>query len=111
MGHQGGVWELSSHGRFSMLERLPLRDVISHGKQNNFTLACGSQLMSSEPRDYVNSWFGRISDIEGMRLRVDHTKSVEEVYTDFAEAIIRVGKTNWLNICWRTSSRYGTLPS
>jgi hypothetical protein len=103
-------WELPCHSRFSRLERLPLRDFIGN-ISGSFHLMCGTQLESSDPKDFVYSLFGKINNIEETGLRVDYSKSVEEVYTDFAEAIVQAGRVYWLSRCWRPSSKYKTLPS
>ena len=96
--------------RFEHTKPLPFHDLL-----DNFdaiiSFAVGSELESSDPRDFVYSSFGRINDIEECGLRVDYTKSVEEVYMEFTEAIIRAGKINSFEDALRPSSTYRNLPS
>jgi hypothetical protein len=98
-----GSWGVPHHARLARVDRLPL-DELFNSTNTSFHLRCGKQLESSDPRDFVYSSFGRISDLEETGLRTDYLKPVEEVYTDFAEAMIRVGRVDWLSRCWRPSS-------
>jgi hypothetical protein len=102
-------WGISHHARLTRVDRLPLYELFN-SMNTSFHLRCGKQLESSDPKDFVYSSFGRISDLRETGLTVDYLKSVEEVYTDFAEAIVRVGTINWLSICWRPSSKYQAVP-
>ncbi|OAG22062.1 HET-domain-containing protein [Alternaria alternata] len=99
-----------SFNRFEHTKPLPFYDVLNHFDAS-ISFAVGSELESSDPRDFVYSAFGRINDIEECGLRVDYTKSVEEVYTEFTEAIIRAGKIDLLEDALRPSSTYRNLPS
>lgn len=103
---EGVKWS-GSYERFKVTKPLPLRDFLSDG----YHLEFGSELESSDPRDFIYSCFGQISDTLECELRADYTKSVEEVYTDFAEALIRAGMTKWLGYMWRLSRTYENLPS
>jgi hypothetical protein len=99
----------ASHFRFDHVDVLPLRDFLSHDASNH--LSSCSDLESSDPRDFVYSFFGQISDTRECGLRVGYTKTVEGVYTEFAEAIVRTGETDWLSEDWRVSVNYKNLPS
>ncbi|CAI9633839.1 hypothetical protein GT037_005197 [Alternaria burnsii] len=96
--------------RFEHTKPLPFHDVLNHFDAS-ISFAVGSELESSDPRDFVYSAFGRINDIEECGLRVDYTRSVEEVYTDFTEAIIRAERIDLLEDVLRPSSTYRNLPS
>ncbi|KAH8628999.1 hypothetical protein IG631_16256 [Alternaria alternata] len=96
--------------RFEYVEPLPFYDFLER-EESSLYISFGSRLESSDPRDFIYSSFGRINDIEKHGLRVDYTKSVEEVYTEFAEAIIRIGQIAWLEDVLRPSSTYRNLPS
>jgi hypothetical protein len=97
--------------RFDYVEALSLRDFLKHGGSASLYLSYGSELESSDPRDFVYSSFGRINNIKECGLHVDYTKSVEEVYTEFAEAIIRAGEIDTLSELWHPSSTYKNLSS
>ena len=107
------IWEgvgLSAvNVRFGAIEPLPLR-VFLH-ENAAFHLLCGSDLESSDPRDYIYSSLGRISSLGNCVLDVDYTKRVQDVYTEFAVAVIRAGEVDWLSYGWRLSGNYGDLPS
>jgi hypothetical protein len=105
-----GSWGVPHHARLTRVDCLPLAELFN-STNTSFHLRCGKQLESSDPRDFVYSSFGRISDLEETGLRTDYLKSVVDVYTEFAEAIIRVGRIAWLSRCWRPSSKYQELPS
>jgi hypothetical protein len=96
--------------RFDYVQALTWRDFVKHTIANLF-LFYGSALESSDPRDFVYSSFGRINNIKECGLHVDYTTSVEVVYTEFAEAIIRAGEIDMLSNVWRPSSTYKNLPS
>ncbi|CAN9189491.1 unnamed protein product [Alternaria alternata] len=96
--------------RFQHTKPLPFHDFLNHDDAS-ISFGTGSELESSDPRDFVYSSFGRINDIEECALHVDYTKSVEEVYTEFAEAIIRAGQIDLFEDAWRPSSTYRNLPS
>lgn len=95
--------------RFEHSKSLPFREFLSNDEAS-FSFGVGSELESSDPRDFVYSSFGRISDIEACGLHVDYTKSVEEVYTELAEASIRAGSFGFFDVL-RPSSTYRNLPS
>ncbi len=78
------------------------------GNMNWFWFVWGLFLEASEPRGYVYSHFGMILDLAQTGLEVDYTKSVEDVYTDFAEAIANVGQAGHFS---HPSERYPSLPS
>jgi hypothetical protein len=96
--------------RLNHVDPLSLSQFLNHDFIDAY-LSCGSELESSDPRDFVYSSFGRISNIEECGLRVDYTKTVEEIYTDFAEAIVRAGYVWWFSEVWSPSSTYKDLPS
>ncbi|OTA57966.1 HET-domain-containing protein [Hypoxylon sp. EC38] len=79
--------------------------------QNIDSLSSHIDLHSSEPKDFVYSYLGMISDSEKYQLRADYTKTVEDVYTDFTVAIIRAGKLRSVAGLIRPSLRYPKLPS
>jgi hypothetical protein len=99
----------TSHFRFNHVDVLPLREFLSHDA--SYHLWSCSDLESSDPRDFVYSFFGQISDTRECGLRVDYTKTVEDVYTEFAEAVVRAGRINWLSEFWRVSVNYKSLAS
>jgi hypothetical protein len=96
--------------RFNHVEALPLRDFLRHGTASMHLSSC-SDLESSDPRDFVYSFFGQLNDTRECGLRVDYTKTVEAVYTEFAEAVVRAGRIDWLSEDWRVSVNYKNLPS
>lgn len=79
--------------------------------QSMFILQLSSGLRSSELKDFVYSLFGLISDAEEVGLRVDYSKTVEEVYKDFAKAILRVLGIGQLSQLWNPSQKHIELPS
>lgn len=97
-------------GRFAYRKPRPLGEYIASpsGKMATWFGQC---LHSSEPRDFVFSLFGTINDLERHQLKSDYSKTVEEIYTDFAEAVVGAGKIGALSRLWRPSSRYPKLPS
>ena len=95
--------------RFGAREPLPLR-VFLH-EHAAIHLLLGSALESSDPRDFIYSSLGRISSLGNCVLDVDYTKRVQDVYTEFAVAVIRAGEVDWLSYGWRLSVNYGDLPS
>ena len=108
------MWENTkltfSYLRFLPTPVLPLRAFLDE-ENSYFHLFSGSDLESSDPRDFIYSSLGRISDVADWEIRVDYQKSVEEVYTEFAEAVIQTGRIAWMSLCWRASANYGDLPS
>ncbi|KAH8655216.1 heterokaryon incompatibility protein-domain-containing protein [Xylariales sp. PMI_506] len=71
----------------------------------------GLMMRSSEPRDYVFSILNTISDAEKLGLVADYSKSVEEIYTDFAAAFIEAGSIGALAKTWCGHNNYPKLPS
>jgi hypothetical protein len=55
--------------------------------------------------------FSYVSDLEENDLHVNYSKPVEDVFVDFAEACIRVGRIDFLSQCCRLSSEHDSLPS
>ena len=96
--------------RFIAIRPLPLRDFLLHDSAS-LHLCLGSDLESSDPRDFIYSSLGRISSLGECVLDVDYTKRVQDVYTEFAVAAIRVGEVDWLSEHWRPSVNYEDLPS
>lgn len=80
-------------------------------KGTSVTLGFGAYLEASEPRDFVYSHFGMISDLEAIGLKVDYNKPVHEIYTDLAEAMVRYGCTTDVGRVWMPSRNYPALPS
>ncbi|KAI1410990.1 HET-domain-containing protein [Hypoxylon sp. FL1857] len=68
-------------------------------------------LHASEPKDFVYSLLGMISDSEQYQVIVDYTKSVEEVYTNFTAALIKAGGFWYVSKVIRPSLTYPKLPS
>jgi hypothetical protein len=92
------LWEIPYYCRFYGHERVPLRDLLGNLPANHH-LTCGKLLRPSDLKDFIYSSFGMISDLEEFGLHVDYSKSVEEVYTELAEAVVRSGKIYWLSTC------------
>jgi len=105
-----GIKLTGSNMRFDAIKALPLREFLLHADASSH-LSCGSDLESSDPRDFIYSSLGRISSLGDCVLDVDYTKRVQDVYTEFAVAVIRVGEIDWLSYNWRLSVNYGDLPS
>jgi len=107
------IWEetkLSAiNVRFGAMEPLPLRAFLH--EHAALHLLCGSDLESSDPRDFIYSSLGRVSSLGNCVLDVDYTKRVQDVYTEFAVAVIQAGEVDWLSYGWRLSVNYGDLPS
>ncbi|KAI3331688.1 HET-domain-containing protein [Xylariaceae sp. AK1471] len=98
-------------GRFSdMRQEQSFGAYLEHAR-TQATLGFGTYMEASEPRDFVYSHFGLVADLEAAGLKVDYSKTVEEVYTDFAKAIVRTKGTGWLMRFRRPSHRYPSLPS
>jgi len=100
----------ASYARFDAIRPLPLLEFLLH-EHAAVHLLFGSDLESSDPRDFIYSSLGRISSLGDCVLDVDYTKRVQDVYTEFAVAVIQVGEVDWLCEEWRPSVNYGDLPS
>jgi len=99
-----------SNARFYAIRPLPLCDFLHH-MHAAIHLWFGSELESSDPRDFIYSSLGRLSSLGDCVIDVDYTKRVQDVYIEFTVAVIRVGEVDWLNAGWRPSVNYGDLPS
>jgi hypothetical protein len=115
----GMALEASFSGRLSMvplknildpLVSLPLKELLSP-IFISFVLGYGQELRARDPRDFVYGLIGMISDAEAQGLRVDYSKSVESVYSDFAKAIVQIGRLDCLYSIWTPYKRYNSLPS
>ncbi|KAK0616885.1 heterokaryon incompatibility protein-domain-containing protein [Immersiella caudata] len=70
----------------------------------------GQYLESSEPRDFVYSQLGMIKGGSEL-ITVDYSDTVEDVYTDFSEALVQRGHCIFLWHGWGPSPTYPSLPS
>ena len=98
------------NARLNAITSLPLRDFLLHVNAA-LHLSFGKNLESSDPRDFIYSSLGRLSSLGDGVIEVDYSKRVEDVYTEFAVAVIRVGMIHWLSYNWRPSVNYEDLPS
>ncbi|KAJ2993244.1 hypothetical protein NUW58_g1902 [Xylaria curta] len=60
----------------------------------------GPGLKCSDPKDYVYGLLGLIEDAERYGLQADYTLSLEDIYTNFAIALIRSGNLSFLLRLW-----------
>ncbi|KAJ3552316.1 hypothetical protein NPX13_g11146 [Xylaria arbuscula] len=60
----------------------------------------GPNLKCSDPRDYVYGLLGLIEDADRYGLRADYSLSLEDIYTNFAIALIRSGNLSFLLRLW-----------
>ena len=97
--------------RFKSISPMPLGSFLALRSSVVNMLGFNGDLHCSDPRDFVFSLFGIITDLHVHHLEVDYIKSVEDVFTDFAIAIIKIGRINILEDVWRLSSKYPELPS
>lgn len=95
--------------RFVMKGPLPFSEYLQ-SSVTRCALSYGAYLETSEPKDFVYSQLGMIEDRDQV-LRVDYSDSIEKIYTEFAEAIVRHCGIEPLARYWRPSHRYKKLPS
>lgn len=110
MNNHGSTRTYPLHASFARSSPLELPAFVSVFKKQ-YALRLSSYLQSSEPRDFVYSLFGMISDTNEVGLRVDYSRSVEKVYTDFAVAIVRASGIGGLTFFWDTTRKNVDLPS
>ncbi|KAI0414690.1 heterokaryon incompatibility protein-domain-containing protein [Xylaria grammica] len=60
----------------------------------------GPGLKCSDPKDYVYGLLGLIKDAERYGLRADYTLGLEDIYTNFATALVRSGNLSFLLRLW-----------
>lgn len=97
------------YARFEAQQALPLRDFLENAAAIRLSFSC--DLESTDPKDFIYSCFGQISDAAKYGLRVDYTKTVEEVYTEFTEAVIQADMIDLVSSVWQASVDYKNLPS
>jgi hypothetical protein len=96
--------------RFSDSGPWPLADYMADGA-TSMGFRYGRFLQSSEPRDFVYSHLGMIKDHHQL-IKIDYSDTVEDIYSDFAEVIVRESRTvRDISRIWGPSKKYRRLPS